>query len=161
MPAAAWRGDVEALGVKVVSFFPGNAETGKAAIQGAVLALDPISGEIVALMEGGALTAIRTGAGAGAATDLLARPELRQLRQDFVEARAEVLEHVVTVEALPMTSVQRGGGAPDQHGPRHEGLEMSLRSQEALPVRQILSGHTEIVALGRVDALRITPGPGP
>jgi ornithine cyclodeaminase len=74
MPAAAWRGEVEALGVKVVSFFPKNAEVGKAAIQGGVLALDPTSGEIVALMEGGALTAVRTGAGAGAATDLLARP---------------------------------------------------------------------------------------
>lgn len=79
MPAAAWRGGVETLGIKVVSIFANNADIGKAAIQGGVLALDPHSGEIVGLLEGGALTAIRTGAASGAATELLARPDSRVL----------------------------------------------------------------------------------
>jgi ornithine cyclodeaminase len=79
MPAAAWRGGTEALGIKVVSVFPENPEKGKATIQGAVLVLDPTTGEILALLEGAALTAIRTGAASGAATDLLARPESKTL----------------------------------------------------------------------------------
>jgi ornithine cyclodeaminase len=103
MPAAAWRGDVEALGVKVVSFFPGNAELGKAAIQGGVLALDPSSGEIVALMEGGALTAVRTGAGSGAATDLLARPDSKVLAMIGTGGQAATqVEAVCTVRPIQL-----------------------------------------------------------
>jgi ornithine cyclodeaminase len=44
-------------------------------IQAALLLLDAESGRIVALLEGGALTAIRTGAASGAAIDLLARAD--------------------------------------------------------------------------------------
>jgi ornithine cyclodeaminase len=63
----------EALSVKVVSVNPGNAEYGLAAIQGAVLVLDHRTGAPLALIEGRALTALRTGAASGLATDLLAR----------------------------------------------------------------------------------------
>jgi ornithine cyclodeaminase len=113
MPAAAWRGDVEALGVKVVSFFPKNAEVGKAAIQGAVLALDPTSGEIVALMEGGALTAIRTGAGAGAATDLLARPDSKIMAMIGTGGQAATqIEAVCTVR--PIEAVRLFSLDPDE-----------------------------------------------
>jgi len=113
MPAAAWRGEVEALGVKVVSFFPKNSEVGKAAIQGAVLALDPTSGEILALMEGGALTAVRTGAGAGAATDLLARPDSRILAMIGTGGQAATqIEAVCTVR--PIESVRLYSLDPDE-----------------------------------------------
>jgi ornithine cyclodeaminase len=46
-------------------------------IQAAVLVLNPETGRPVALLEGSSLTAIRTGAGSGAAIDLLARPDSR------------------------------------------------------------------------------------
>ena len=64
-----------ALAIKVVSVVPGNSVRGMPTIQGAVLVIDPESGECLALMDGAALTAIRTGAGSGVATDLLARDE--------------------------------------------------------------------------------------
>jgi len=113
MPAAAWRGDVEALGVKVVSFFPGNAELGKAAIQGGVLALDPTTGEILALMEGGALTAVRTGAGAGAATDLLARPDSKVMAMIGTGGQAATqIEAVCTVR--PIEAVRLYSLDPDE-----------------------------------------------
>lgn len=63
------------LGAKVVSVFPGNKEKGRPAVSALVVLLDPASGEPRALLDGTALTAWRTGAAAGAATDLLARPE--------------------------------------------------------------------------------------
>lgn len=75
MPAYVNAEAAEALAVKVVSLFPGNPARGLAYIQAAVLLLDATSGQTLALLEGSSLTAIRTGAGGGAATDLLARPE--------------------------------------------------------------------------------------
>lgn len=65
----------EALAVKVVSLFPGNAARGLPLIHAAVLVMEADTGRLLALLEGGTLTAIRTGAASGAATDLLARPD--------------------------------------------------------------------------------------
>ena len=65
-------GDNEALAVKVVSVFPNNATKGLARIQAAVNVFDPATGQPIALIEGSALTGIRTAAVSGAATDLIA-----------------------------------------------------------------------------------------
>ena len=65
------------LGAKLVSFFPRNAELGKPTITGIVVLLDPGSGEPLALCDGTFVTAWRTGAASGAATDLLARRDAR------------------------------------------------------------------------------------
>lgn len=75
MPAYVQAADGEALAVKVVSLFPENLERGMPLIYAAVLVLEPDTGKPTALLEGGALTAIRTGAGSGAAIDLLARSD--------------------------------------------------------------------------------------
>jgi len=75
MPAFVRGAAEEALGVKVVSLFPGNPRRGMAYIQAAVLVLEPGTGRALALLEGSSLTAIRTGAAGGAAVDVLARPE--------------------------------------------------------------------------------------
>ena len=65
------------LAAKIVSVFPGNAALGKAVINGLVVVLDRHTGEPVALCDGTFLTAWRTGAASGAATELLARPTIR------------------------------------------------------------------------------------
>jgi len=65
----------DALAIKIVSLFPENPTRGLDLIQAAVLVLDPLNGKTLALLEGSTLTAIRTGAASGAATDLLARPD--------------------------------------------------------------------------------------
>ncbi len=66
------------LAAKIVSVVPGNAERGRPVISGLVVALDEITGEPVAILDGTFLTSWRTGAAAGAATDLLARKDARQ-----------------------------------------------------------------------------------
>jgi ornithine cyclodeaminase/alanine dehydrogenase-like protein (mu-crystallin family) len=73
MPAYMKTDSGEALAVKIVSLFPKNPSRGLAYIQAAVLVLESDTGRAVALLEGSTLTAIRTGAGSGAAVDLLAR----------------------------------------------------------------------------------------
>jgi alanine dehydrogenase len=75
MPAFVKASAGEALGMKVVSLFPGNPEKGIPYIQAAVLVLEPDTGRPLALLEGSSLTAIRTGAAGGAAADILARHE--------------------------------------------------------------------------------------
>ena len=63
----------QSLAVKVVSLFEGNQARGLARIQAAVVVLEPETGRPIALLDGAMLTAIRTAAASGAATDLLAR----------------------------------------------------------------------------------------
>jgi ornithine cyclodeaminase/alanine dehydrogenase-like protein (mu-crystallin family) len=77
MPAYVQAQGGDALAIKVVSLFPRNPERERslALIQAAVLVLDAETGRTRALLEGSSLTAIRTGAGSGAAIDLLARPD--------------------------------------------------------------------------------------
>ena len=77
MPAYMRSDSGEALAVKVVSLFPKNPARGLAYIQAAVLILESDTGRALALLEGSTLTAIRTGAGSGAAIDLLARRDSR------------------------------------------------------------------------------------
>jgi ornithine cyclodeaminase len=72
-------GDHAAYGLKAVCLFPGNPALGKDAHQGAVLLFSAETGELLALMNASAITAIRTAAATGVATDLLARVDASQL----------------------------------------------------------------------------------
>ena len=69
--------EVQSFAVKVVSLFDGNPARGLARIQAAVVVLEPDTGRPIALLDGAMLTAIRTAAASGAATDLLARRDCR------------------------------------------------------------------------------------
>src|SRR5437867_11866555 len=62
-----------AFGLKAVGVFPGNPARGLDSHQGAVLLFSGETGELRALMNGAAVTAIRTAAVSGVATRLLAR----------------------------------------------------------------------------------------
>lgn len=78
MPAYLQNPDAEdALAIKIVNLFPNNPAKNLAFIQAAVLVLDAKTGQTRALLEGSSLTAIRTGAASGAATDILARLDSR------------------------------------------------------------------------------------
>ncbi len=61
--------------VKVVTVVPANAERGLPTVQAVVLWLDTTTGEPIAVLDGTALTAMRTGAASGVGTRLLARPD--------------------------------------------------------------------------------------
>ena len=69
----------QALATKIVSLFDGNQARGLARIQAVVVVFEPDTGRPIALLEGAMLTALRTAAASGAATDLLARHESRTL----------------------------------------------------------------------------------
>ena len=71
----AYLGESDALAVKIASIHNRNPERGLPRINALVAAIDPATGQPLAVMEGGCLTALRTGAASGAATDLLARAD--------------------------------------------------------------------------------------
>lgn len=78
-----------ALGLKVVSVFPHNqARHGLPSIHALVVLIDADTGQPIAAMDGTYLTALRTGAGSGAATRALARPESRVLAMFGAGAQA-------------------------------------------------------------------------
>ena len=101
MPAYVQTETGEALAVKIVSLFPENPKRGLAFIQAAVLVLEADTGRALALMEGSSLTAIRTGAGSGAAIDILARPNSRVLAVFGAGAQGRTqTEAACTIRAL-------------------------------------------------------------
>ena len=65
------------MAVKIVSVFDHNPGKGLPLIHALVVAVDATTGVPVAVMDGTYLTALRTGAASGAATDLLARQDAR------------------------------------------------------------------------------------
>lgn len=77
MPAFVDDENWQALAVKIVSLFSNNPARGLPLIQAAVVMLNAQTGAVEAILEGGSLTAIRTGAGCGAATDILARKDAK------------------------------------------------------------------------------------
>ncbi len=72
-------GDPPILGVKVISVFPGNQHTEFESHQGAVLLFDAKNGQLLAIVDAGQITAIRTAAASGLATRLLAREQASEL----------------------------------------------------------------------------------
>jgi alanine dehydrogenase len=99
MPAYLARSD--ALAIKIVSVFNDNPQRGLPLIHAAVVVADAATGQVVALMEGGYLTALRTGAVSGAATDLLARREARvaAIFGAGIQGRAQLLA-IASVRSL-------------------------------------------------------------
>lgn len=63
------------IGAKLVTVFPQNAGTAIPVVQALVVLLDGADGRPLAILEGTGLTALRTGAATGVATDLLALRE--------------------------------------------------------------------------------------
>lgn len=123
MPALLQESDD--LAIKIVSVFPNNAQQNLPTIHAAVLVIDPMNGAPLALMEGAALTAIRTGAASGAATDLLARKSAKHVAifGSGVQARTQ-LEAVCNVREIEEVSI---------FSPDREGAEIFCAEMQGTP----------------------------
>jgi ornithine cyclodeaminase len=67
------------LGVKLATVIPGNGARGLPAVMASYMLSDATTGEMLALVDGGELTARRTAAASALAADYLARPGARHL----------------------------------------------------------------------------------
>lgn len=91
----------DALGVKIVSVYPKNIEKGITSVPATMVLVDAYTGVVCALMDGTYLTCLRTGAVAGAATDILARKDSVNFTLFGAGGQAESqLEAVLNVRSI-------------------------------------------------------------
>lgn len=120
----------QGLGLKIVSVFPNNRSLGKPTIHALVALVSAATGEPLAIMDGTYLTALRTGAVSGAATDLLARSDARVLTcvgagtqgvtQAWAVATVRSIERIYVADVNPESvrsfAERLGALAPDLAG---------------------------------------------
>lgn len=103
MPAAL--GGASCYSVKVVSVAPRNALAGRPAVMATVLLGDAATGELLALIDGTALTALRTGAAGGVAARALSRTGSTHVA--LFGAGAQARTQLLAVAAVrPITDVR-------------------------------------------------------
>jgi len=113
MAAKAGRIDGVALGVKVGTYWPGNAAEGLPAHASTVLLLDGATGIPIAIVGASHLTALRTAAADAVAVDALARPDATALA--LVGAGHQAFHDAVAIARVRTpTSVAVWGRRPDQ-----------------------------------------------
>jgi len=118
------------VAVKIGLIFKDNVSQGLPLIQALVVVVDAAGGETVAVVEGAYLTALRTGAASGAATDLLARQDVRTVTifGAGVQGRTQ-LEAVCAVRAIQEAWVY------DAEPERAAAYADEMSERLALPVR--------------------------
>lgn len=139
------------LAVKAVSVFGDNPRRNLPVIHAIVLVLNASTGQPLALMEGGTLTAVRTGAGSGAATDLLASAEARTVAifGSGVQARTQ-LEAVCTIRTIERvwvfsptpTSTHKFASEMSGKGPIPSEVLVAKSPQEAVAEADIICTAT-------------------
>ena len=118
----------EGLATKVVSVFPGNTAHGLPVVNGLVVVLDPGTGRPEALCDGTALTAWRTGAASGAATDLLARSDATTALMIGCGAQAET--QVLAIDAVrDLSEIWVAGRRPARVAAFVDALQPSVRAR--------------------------------
>ena len=144
MPGAA----PHAFGAKVISVFPENFAKDRQSHQGFVALFDPNSGEVVAMVHAGEITAIRTGAASAAATDVLARPDARRLALLGYGEQARV--HALAMSKVRMLeAITLWGRSPDRAALLARQLEedLDVPVRVAADVRHAVGGADIICAV--------------
>src|SRR6267378_3346116 len=128
-----------ALGMKAVSVFTGNARRGIDTHQGAVLLFEGDTGRLSALLDGATITAIRTAAVSGVATDLLARRDASELA--ILGAGVQARTHVEAIAAVrPLRRVRIWSRNPE----RATALAAELRRRFDVPIEASKSAEAAI-----------------
>ena len=147
------------LAVKLVTVFGKNPGRGFPLIHAAVIALDINNGRIKALMDGEVLTAVRTGAAVGAATDLLALKDASsvgiigssKLAQSLLEAICNVrsIEQVRVFSPNP-EHAQKCAEEMSGKGPVTDNVRAVLSSKNAIKDADIVctatTSNTPVIA---------------
>jgi ornithine cyclodeaminase len=74
-----YAGDIDVMGIKVISVFPKNKEYGYSSHQGVVMLFETKNGKLLCMADADEITAIRTPAASAVATNLLAREDAETL----------------------------------------------------------------------------------
>jgi alanine dehydrogenase len=150
-----------ALGAKIVAVFPGNPARGLATVNALVALLEADTGRPLALLDGTYLTALRTGAASGVATDLLGSGDAGTvaLFGAGVQARTQLLA-VCTVRAIRTAWIYDSNPGQAEllcnelrgEGPIPRDLRVATSPAEALREARIVAAATTSTAPVFADA---------
>jgi len=114
-----YLGEPRSFGLKVVSVMPGNHGTPYDSHQGVVMLFGLEHGEPLAIIDATAITAIRTAAASGAATDVLARPDAGDLA--IIGSGAQARSHIPAMRAVRKLRRVRVWSRSREHAERFAG----------------------------------------
>ena len=133
MPASG-----ESMGIKMVTYYPGNAGTNLPTHMAVIALFDPKTGEPLALMDGRYITEMRTAAVSAVATDVLAAPDAKVLTLlgAGVQGRAhlEALRHVRQFAEIRVwnRTQERAERFAEEHGVKAMPLEAAVRDADVV-----------------------------
>jgi ornithine cyclodeaminase len=134
-----------AFGLKAICVFPGNAARGMDSHQGAVLLFSAESGELLAIVNASAVTAVRTAAVSGVATRALAREDAGDLC--VIGSGVQARSHI---EAMSYVRQIRRCRVASRHIENARRLADELRGSYTFPIEVV--GTVED-ALGGADLI--------
>ncbi len=137
----AYIGAPRSLGLKVISYLPGNHGSERDSHQGAVLLFDTRTGELLAVIDASSITAIRTAAASGLATRLLASEGAGDLAilGSGVQASAH-LSAMTTVRTLRRVRVCSRSREQARAFTRHHQEKLGLPIEAVATVEEAVTG---------------------
>ena len=125
-------GQAPLFGLKAICVFPGNAAIGKDAHQGAVILFDGATGELRAVVNASAITAIRTAAVSGLATRVLATPDASTLA--IIGAGVQARTHLEAIACVRKLARVRVAAARKQSA---EAFAREMKTQVAFDIEPV------------------------
>lgn len=166
--AVAWRPDAQGavagmpgyigepavLGAKVIAVFPDNRQRGKPSHQGIVVLHDPTDGRLMAIIDAGEITAIRTAAASALATRLLAREDASVLA--LLGTGVQAREHLRALRTVrPIREVRVWSRTPDH------AQEFARRSEAVEGLRVLAVSTAERAVRGAEIVCTLTAARSP
>jgi alanine dehydrogenase len=141
------------LGFKAAGFWPRNREAGGEPHQATILLFDPATGRPLCVIDGNAITTVRTGAAGGLGLELLARPDSASLTVfgTGVQARSQLR---FALRTLPKLSRVRYVSASRTADPAFESVFASQCDIRCAPDANQAVSESDVV-------ITATPGGGP
>ncbi|WP_369190997.1 ornithine cyclodeaminase family protein [Streptomyces sp. R08] len=139
---------------KFGSVNPANARAGLPTIHAVISALDPVTGQLVAVMDGTAVTTLRTAAASAVAVDALAAPDATRLA--VLGSGTQALAHVRAIARVrDLTSVHLWSPNPERRTRAAETLAAEL----PFPVEPSATAREAVTAASVVAACTLSTTP--
>jgi ornithine cyclodeaminase len=137
----SYLGDIQAMGLKVVSVFPHNHGTEYDSHIGAVMLYETKHGQLLSIIDASAITAIRTAAVSGLATRLLAREDAGDVAilGSGVEARTH-LAAMLAVREVRRVRVWSRNGEHSQYFAEKASKRHDLRIEAVTTAQEAVDG---------------------
>jgi ornithine cyclodeaminase len=139
---------------KIGSVNPGNAAAGLPTIHAVINALDPVTGQLVAVMDGTAVTTLRTAAASAVALDALATPDSAEL--GLIGSGTQALAHARSVARVrDLRAVRIWSPSPE----RRARAARLLAAELGIPVKAVDSAEEAVAGLPMVAACTLSSTP--